>query len=90
MKGRFRSAGYSHYVDGEGRRHECDTFTCRHCQRMVRVPAFGKPEDVGGLCYTCMAPVCPACSDKATCDPFEEKIGRMQASYHALRSYGMI
>lgn len=84
---RFRSAGYSHYVDGTGRVHEHDTFTCRHCQKLVKVPAFAKPEDVGGLCYVCMAPVCPQCTDKGQCDPFEEKLKREEASYHARRSY---
>jgi hypothetical protein len=28
--------------------------------------------------------------DKGECDPFEEKRRRMEASYHARRSYGII
>lgn len=88
MKGRFRSQGYSRTIDGHGKLHECDTFTCRHCQRLVDVPVFAKPEDVGGLCSTCWAPVCPACVASGVCDPFEEKMKRIEASYHARRSYG--
>lgn len=87
MKGRFRARGYSSGTDGNGRLHECDTFTCRHCQKIVDVPAFGRPEDVGGLCYTCMGCICPACVDRATCDPIDEKIKRAEAAYHARRSY---
>jgi hypothetical protein len=89
MKGRFRSQGYSRYIDEHGKLHECDTYTCRHCQRLVDVPAFAKPEDVGGLCSRCWAPVCPSCVNRGGCDPIDEKIKREEASYHARRSYGL-
>lgn len=90
MKGRFRSKGYSVYIDELGQTHETDTFTCRHCQKLVSVPAMAKPEDVGGLCYRCYAPICPSCVEKGGCDPIDEKIRREEASYHARKSYGLI
>ena len=90
MRGRFRSKGYSLLLDENGKPTEHDTFTCRHCQRLVKVAPFQKPEDVGGLCYCCYAPICPACTDRGGCDPIDEKIKRQQAAYEARRSYGLI
>lgn len=67
---------------------EIDTFTCNHCNRIVKVPPKCEPAEVGGLCYICAQPICPTCVGKG-CDPFEEKLKRSEASYHARRSYGM-
>ena len=90
MRGRFRSRGYSRYVDEHGRLHENDTFTCRHCQRLVDKAAFTRVEDIAGVCAHCNAPICPVCIKRGQCDPFEEKMKRIEASYHARRSYGLI
>ena len=89
MQGRFRARGYLRSVDADGSTHENDTFTCRHCQRVVDVPHMGKPEDVGGLCTICMGAICPRCVAKGACDPFEEKLKRMEASYQARRWMGL-
>jgi hypothetical protein len=79
--------GLSFIVDADGKAQEGETFTCFHCQRLTMVPHKARPEDVGGLCYVCYRHICPNCVGKP-CDPFEEKLKRMEASYHARRSYG--
>lgn len=68
---------------------ECDTFTCGHCQRIVHVPARASPESLGGLCKRCMQLICPKCTGTGICDPFEEKLKRVEAQSAARRSYGI-
>lgn len=80
--------GYAVLTDGEGV-IEFDTLSCAHCQRIAHLKAKQRPEDVGGLCYGCMKPICPKCVDTGVCDPIEEKLKREEASYHARRSYGL-
>jgi hypothetical protein len=50
---------------------------------------MGKPEDAGGLCTVCTGAICPRCVAKGACDPFEEKLKRMEASYQARRWMGL-
>jgi hypothetical protein len=66
---------------------EISTITCAHCCRVVQVKA--RLDDVGGFCRLCMKPVCAACVATGTCDPFEKKLERAEAAYHARRSYGL-
>lgn len=73
-------------ADGETMR---DTFTCLHCNGIVPVGAKDRPEDLGGLCKICMGLTCPRCTAKGSCDPFEKKLERTEARYHALMSYGL-
>lgn len=73
--------------DGES---HTDTFTCGHCNGIVLVDGTARAEDVGGMCRLCMTLTCPACTDKGACDPFEKKLERTEARYHALRSYGLV
>lgn len=68
---------------------EFDTFSCRHCNRVIHVKAGARAEDLGGLCKICMGLICSACVDLGTCDPLEAKLARAEARYEALRSYGM-
>lgn len=65
---------------------EMDTFTCGHCNKVVQVKVKASPDELGGYCYCCTKMVCPLCVGKG-CDPFEKKLERMEASYHARRSY---
>jgi hypothetical protein len=57
---------------------ECDTFTCQHCGRIVRVPALCPPEDMGGRCMQCGEGlgglVCKECNEKGVCTPFQKKL----------------
>lgn len=66
---------------------EMDTYKCAHCQAIKHVKPKERPEDIGGLCYVCSGLICSACVGKG-CDPFEEKLKRMEARDEARRSYG--
>lgn len=80
------SGGYEIYTYGNGRVEEHDTFTCAHCNKVVRVRPKCDPADLGGFCGCCAKLVCPSCVGKG-CDPLERKLERAEASYHARRSY---
>lgn len=82
----FRAGGYSYSFDPTGMCQECDTFTCFHCNTIVKVPTKSKPEDIGGLCKICMKMICPSCVDQG-CTPFEKKIEALEARDRTLRSY---
>lgn len=68
---------------------EFDTFTCGHCNKVKMVQHKQRPEDIGGVCKMCMKLICEHCVNTGACDPFEEKLKREEAKYHALRSYGV-
>lgn len=83
----LRQGGEGEVIDEfQTKRHA--TFTCAHCNTIHVVPVHCRPEDLGGLCKICMGLTCPKCTGNA-CDPFEEKLKRMEASYEARRSYGI-
>jgi hypothetical protein len=44
---------------------EYDSFTCGHCNCVRHVRARERPEDLGGLCKSCMKLICPAASIRA-------------------------
>lgn len=69
--------------------NELDTFSCFHCGRVIHVKPKIDPASLGGLCKTCMKLICPDCVTSGKCDPFEKKLERAEARYHALRSYGL-
>lgn len=81
--------GYACISDPDAGTREADTFTCFHCNSVVFVKPMASPTDVGGMCGLCAKLICPACVAKGNCDPFEKKLERVEASYHALRSYGI-
>jgi hypothetical protein len=71
---------------------ECDTFTCAHCSTVVFVQPYCDPADMGGLCPKCSSPkkpsyLCPECTDKGGCDPYEEKLKRWEARDNFLRDF---
>ena len=68
---------------------ECDTFTCKHCNRVVFVRPRERPEDLGGMCKQCMGLICPHCLSAGNCSPLEKRLAEQEARYHALRSYGI-
>lgn len=65
---------------------ERDTFTCAHCGGIVVVPPKAEAL-VMGYCRRCDKPVCQRCEELGVCTPFEERLRRVEASYHARRSY---
>jgi len=63
---------------------EWPTFTCGHCPNVRRVQPYCDPADLGGLCKICMRVICERCVGLG-CDPFEKKLEREEARYHARR-----
>jgi hypothetical protein len=68
--------------------NEFDSMSCAHCNRVVHIKARMRPEDIGGFCRQCMKPICPFCTDKGNCVPFEKRLEQMEKRDRALRSYG--
>lgn len=68
---------------------EGHSFRCFHCQHIVDIPPKADVAQLGGRCSICDKMICPGCVTTGVCDPFEEKLKREEASYHALRSYGL-
>src|SRR3990167_8836766 len=70
-------------VSAPGKTHEADTLSCAHCQGAVFLHAL--PGHVGhkapkppGYCPHCHATVCNACAMAGGCEPFEEKIKKIE------------
>lgn len=85
-----KAGGYGFYTTVEGNVvDEHDTFTCAHCNSVVKVEPFQRPEDLGGQCTLCNAPICPKCADLGVCFPFEKRLEESEAKQEALRSYGL-
>ena len=72
--------GYFVCFDPDGRDREADTFTCQHCNRVVKVKPFCSPSDIefGGQCKGCMGLVCLRCYDIPGCDHIEKKLERAE------------
>lgn len=81
-----KPGGLAFSYDQSGRVIEHQTFTCKHCQKIVIIPHKAPPSELGGFCYSCDALICPECQNKP-CDHFEKKLESIEASYHARRSY---
>jgi hypothetical protein len=72
-----RPGGYLVGVGPEGIVDEADTFTCAHCQRIVRVAPRCDPADMGGRCGVCDSLVCSACVGLG-CRPWEKQMETME------------
>lgn len=68
---------------------ECDTFSCKHCNRVVFVNSREMAADIGGFCKCCTGLICGPCVDAGTCTPLEKRLQEMERRADALRSYGM-
>jgi hypothetical protein len=70
---------------GQQKVKESDGFVCAHCQQPVWVKPFADPADFGGFCRVCGGSnyldglICPQCAATGLCDPFEEKLKRVEA-----------
>lgn len=74
-----KPGGYSIIVDPAfNNPTEADTFTCRHCNTVVRVKPMCDPAEMGGRCTLCDKLICKHCVGKG-CDPFEKKLERLEA-----------
>lgn len=72
-------SGYATLSGPLGFKKEADTFTCGHCQKVIHITYKHPIDDLGGRCSICDTLICPDCIKKSTCDPFEEKLKRMEA-----------
>lgn len=85
-----RPRGYALIVDGgTGQKTEFDTFTCCHCNTVIRIPVGAKSEDMGGYCTMCMENICTACADHGRCTPFEKQLEAVEARGRLLASMGL-
>lgn len=95
VMGSGRTTGYSTICapDDCGGIVEQESFTCKHCQKIVFVKPLCDPADMGGLCKVCDGLICPGCYAKrmagGPCDPWEEKMKRMEARDATRRSMGL-
>lgn len=85
----LKPGGYAVWTQADGGIVERDSFTCRHCQFVVFVPPRTDPANLGGLCKQCMGLICPKCTAKGTCTPFELALEKMEARDRFLRSAGL-
>lgn len=82
-----KPGGYSIILDPNAKGPlEEDTFTCRHCSRVVFVKSMCDPADMGGRCTCCDSLICPGCVGKG-CDHIEKKLERWEKQGAARRSY---
>lgn len=68
---------------------EYDTFSCGHCNKVKHVRPKERPEDLGGLCKTCMKLICPVCVNEMRCTPLEKKIEEQERRDYLRLSYGI-
>lgn len=84
-----RPQGYSRVFDAWGQIRENDTFTCKHCSRVVDVPPARAGSDVNfDFCRACMAPICLSCAEVARekgCIPWLKRIENYERQ-HAERA----
>lgn len=77
--------GYITHPDGKVEEHE--TYTCKHCNRVTRVKARQRAEDIGGLCKACMGLTCPQCTAHGRCTPLERDIAQQLEREYRRRQY---
>lgn len=82
--------GYFIGVGPEGVVAEADSYSCKHCNRIVLVKPRCDPADVGGLCKVCMGLTCPECTAKGTCVTWEEQMKRIENRDRFLRQAGLV
>lgn len=75
-------SGYATLTDPAfkgGHAKEADTFTCAHCNKIVHITYMHPVDDLGGRCTICDGMICSKCVATGKCEPFEEKLKRMEA-----------
>lgn len=82
--------GYAVAVDSSGKKVlECDTITCNHCNTVVLVKPKADPAALGGFCRMCMKHICPKCTDKQTCTPFEKRLQQIESKDRLRKAVGV-
>lgn len=70
---------------------EFDTFTCKHCQRIVLVqPNRDMITTDGGFCHKCFGLICDTCAAKGVCTPFERQLEAEEARWRLQRQMGLV
>jgi hypothetical protein len=82
---RNRHLGHAESYDSLGNVVVTEKLTCPHCQRIYDKP---KPGADFGFCHRCFSPVCIPCGKLDRCDPFEEKLRRLESRDRLLKSVG--
>lgn len=77
LKSTSAHKGYAVWT-GEGSNIEKDTFTCKHCCKVVFIDTT-KPMPGGG-CYRCGGLICSKCVDLGICIPYEKKLDLLEAA----------
>lgn len=84
----LKAGGYLCGHGPDGIVAENDTFSCRHCGRVVVVGVRERAADIGGFCKCCTGLICGPCADDGACKPLEKQLQAMERRADALRSYG--
>lgn len=67
-----------------------DCAVCNHCQKVMFIKPMCDPADLGGLCWGCNKLICPDCTNKQVCTPWEKQMDIMEARdrlYRAAHCY---
>lgn len=83
---RTRNLGYAETFDSLGNVVVVEKLTCPHCQGIYDKTGAGEPM---GFCHSCFSPVCVECGKIDKCDPFEEKLRRMESRSQLFKSLGL-
>jgi hypothetical protein len=65
------------------------TFTCSHCNKVVKYKSASAVHEHGDFCRSCMTMICNDCAGKP-CTPFLKKLEAYERRYNARRSYGVL
>jgi hypothetical protein len=90
-----RARGYLQIIDPAGS-SEFETFTCAHCNSIVRMPHPDSPEEMKlkvkdvRRCHQCDALTCPKCAAIPQCTPFEKKLEAYEARGRLLQAAGVL
>lgn len=85
--------GHSVVIDGWGVETHQDTYSCKHCQRVVFVKPKTDPNEF--WCASCAAPICQACKAQewnkpaGACSHFERRLAKAEARFAMLRDMGL-
>jgi hypothetical protein len=75
-----RALGHLQFINPDGTQVTFETFTCSHCNSIVRMPHPNasqaeqlRVKDIR-RCHQCDALTCPKCAKLARCTPFERQL----------------
>ena len=91
MRKRFRQGGYLRITSPDcGKDYERDTYTCRHCNKLVEVTPMCRPEDMGRACGGCDGLLCVPCSAKNGCSHIEKRLEVWEQRGRLRREMGVL